>query len=127
MPTSFRADQVGSFLRPPELKDAHAAHREGRLSQQQLRELEDRAILDILQLQQQVGIDVFSDGEFRRAAWASDFADSVDGYVPGLPAVTVFNSASGNMPGLRGAAGGRVIGQKLTQKRRLTEGETAFM
>jgi 5-methyltetrahydropteroyltriglutamate--homocysteine methyltransferase len=127
MPNSFRADQVGSFLRPPELKEAHTAHREGRLSAEQLRELEDRAILDVLALQKQVAIDVFSDGEFRRTAWASDFADSVEGYVPGTPAVTVFNTEAGNMPRPPGTSGGRVIGQKLKQKRRLTEGETAFM
>jgi 5-methyltetrahydropteroyltriglutamate--homocysteine methyltransferase len=127
VPTRFRADQVGSFLRPVELKEAHTAHREGRLSAEQLRALEDRAILDVLEFQKQVGIDVFSDGEFRRTAWASDFSDSVDGYVPGTPAVTVFNTASGNMPRMPGTSGGRVIGEKLRQKRRLTEGETAFM
>jgi 5-methyltetrahydropteroyltriglutamate--homocysteine methyltransferase len=125
--TKFRADQVGSFLRPPELKEAHTAHREGRLGSDQLRELEDRAILDVLQLQREVGIDVFSDGEFRRTAWASDFPESVDGYVAGAPAVTVFNTSQGNMPRQPGTSGGRVIGQKLRQKRRLTEGETAFL
>jgi 5-methyltetrahydropteroyltriglutamate--homocysteine methyltransferase len=127
MAIPFRADQVGSYLRPPELKEAHTAHREGRLGAEQLRELEDRAILEVLEFQKQVGIDVFSDGEFRRTAWASDFPDSVDGYVPGAPPVTVFNTASGNMPRMPGTSGGRVIGNKLQQKRRLTEGETSFM
>src|SRR5919108_4497633 len=121
----YRADQVGSFLRPEPLKAAHTAYAQGQLSAEQLRELEDRAILEVLELQRQVGIDVFSDGEFRRGAWAGDFAESVEGYVDAAPAVTVFNTARGNAPQQR--PGGRVIGQKLRQKRRLTANESAFL
>src|SRR5919198_373121 len=86
---TYRADQVGSFLRPQALKDARAAHERGELSADALRELEDREILRVLDMQKQVGIDVFSDGEFRRGGWASDFQDAMDGYVPGAPPVTM--------------------------------------
>src|SRR4030088_1370204 len=125
--TAFRADQVGSFLRPPALKEAHTAHRDGRLSAEDLRQLEDTAILGVLELQQQVGIDVFSDGEFRRSGWSGDFTEAVEGYGPGAPAVTVFNTAVGNAPMQRPAGQGRVITSKLRQKRRLTEHESGFL
>ena len=51
MGAAYRADQVGSFLRPPEIKEAHTAHREGRLSVEDLRQLENSAILRVLALQ----------------------------------------------------------------------------
>jgi 5-methyltetrahydropteroyltriglutamate--homocysteine methyltransferase len=125
--TPYRADQVGSFLRPPEIKEAHTAHRAGRLSAEDLRQLEDAAILRVLELQQQIGVDVFSDGEFRRGGWSGDFVESVDGYGPGEPAVTVFNTAAGNAPGQRPPAQARVITEKLRQKHRLTEHESGFL
>jgi 5-methyltetrahydropteroyltriglutamate--homocysteine methyltransferase len=128
MAPCYRADQVGSFLRPAALKEAHTAYVQGNLPLEQLRELEDRAILDVLSLQQSVGIDVCSDGEFRRGGWASDFAESVDGYVSGDPAVTVFNTRSGNMPQQRPAGlAARVIGAKLRPKHRMTAHESGFM
>jgi 5-methyltetrahydropteroyltriglutamate--homocysteine methyltransferase len=127
MATPYRADQVGSFLRPPEIKEAHTAHRAGRLSVEDLRQLEDAAILRVLELQQQIGVDVFSDGEFRRGGWSGDFVESVDGYGPGEPAVTVFNTAAGNAPGQRPPAQARVITEKLRQKHRLTEHESGFL
>jgi 5-methyltetrahydropteroyltriglutamate--homocysteine methyltransferase len=127
MVAAYRADQVGSFLRPAALKDAHEAHGQGRLALDELRKLEDAAILQVLELQRQVGIDVLSDGEFRRGAWSGDFADSVDGYVPGAPAVTVFNTAAGNAPQQRPTGAGRVIGNRLVRRQRLTAHESAFL
>jgi 5-methyltetrahydropteroyltriglutamate--homocysteine methyltransferase len=124
----YRADQVGSFLRPQTVKDAHAAYLQGQLPLESLREVEDRAILEVLDLQQQVGVDVFSDGEFRRGGWSGDFVDAVDGFVSGAPAVTVFNTARGNNPSAQ--AGGptrRIIGNKLRPKHRLTEHEASFL
>jgi 5-methyltetrahydropteroyltriglutamate--homocysteine methyltransferase len=127
MGAGYRADQVGSFLRPPQIKEAHTAHREGRLSVEDLRKLEDAAILRVLELQQQIGIDVYSDGEFRRGGWSGDFVEAVEGYAPGAPAVTVFNTAAGNAPAQRPAAQGRVITERLRQKHRLTEHESGFL
>ncbi|HLH68932.1 MAG TPA: methionine synthase [Candidatus Dormibacteraeota bacterium] len=74
-----RAEHVGSLLRPPELLRARAAHREGRITLGQLREVEDRAILEALRLQGEVGLDVLTDGEYRRESWLSPFWDSLDG------------------------------------------------
>ncbi|HEV7663288.1 MAG TPA: hypothetical protein VGQ62_07110 [Chloroflexota bacterium] len=125
--TRFRADQVGSFLRPAELKQAHADHAQGRLPLPALRELEDRAILDVIELQKQVGITIFSDGEFRRSSWSGDFAESVEGFGAGAPAVSVFNTSAGNAPQERPAGQGRVITAKLKQKRRLTADEAGFL
>jgi 5-methyltetrahydropteroyltriglutamate--homocysteine methyltransferase len=124
----YRADQVGSFLRPQAVKDAHTAYTEGKQTLEQLREIEDAAIRQVLELQQQVGIDVFSDGEFRRGGWSGDFVDAVDGFVEGAPAVGVFNTARGNNPTRPpGRPMRRIIGEKLRQKRRLTQHETSFL
>src|SRR3979411_1027075 len=95
MASNYRADQVGSFLRSAELKDAHAAQQNGSLPLERLRELEDAEILKVLDMQKQVGIDVFSDGEYRRGGWASDFQEAVAGYVPGSPPVTMSWHSSG--------------------------------
>lgn len=129
MTATLRADQVGSHLRPQAVKDAHAAFANQKISLADLRAIEDQAILDALRLQQEVGLQIFTDGEFRRASWAGDFPESMaEGYVPGRPAVTVFNTAQGNSAAAGvGERRGRVIGAKLVQKQRLTEHETAFL
>ena len=81
----FRADQVGSLTRPDELKEARIAFRAGQLSREALRQVEDRAILDALAHQKQVGMPIFSDGEFRRDAWQTDLSDAVEGFVEQYP------------------------------------------
>jgi 5-methyltetrahydropteroyltriglutamate--homocysteine methyltransferase len=125
---AYRADQVGSFLRPQAVKDAHAAYTQAQLPLDELRQIEDRAILEVLELQKHVGVDVFSDGEFRRGGWSGDFADAVEGFVTGAPAVTVFNTARGNNPGAQpGGPTRRIIGGRLRQKHRLTEHEASFL
>jgi 5-methyltetrahydropteroyltriglutamate--homocysteine methyltransferase len=126
MTPRFRADQVGSFLRSDELKRAHLAFTQGALAAEQLRAIEDREILQVLELQREVGIDVYSDGELRRGSWSGDFAEAVDGYVAGTPAVRVFNTRAGNAPG-QAPPGGRVIGEKLRRRRRLTAHEAPFL
>src|SRR5713226_5439590 len=136
MAAPYRADQVGSLLRPREVLDAHAAYAQGKLPQGELRHIEDTAILAALELQQQTGVDVFSDGEYRRGGWASDFTDSVDGYVPGAAPISMQwampdgTPRQGIGPGPGGGSGGpvsRVIGEKLRQKRRLTADEEGFL
>ncbi|HEY3116311.1 MAG TPA: hypothetical protein VGK54_06180, partial [Chloroflexota bacterium] len=83
MAGDFKAEQVGSFLRPPGLLEARAAFDAGKLPLQKLRDNEDQSILRLLNLQREIGVDVASDGEYRRSGWASDFPDAVDGYVQG--------------------------------------------
>ncbi|MDE3076332.1 MAG: cobalamin-independent methionine synthase II family protein [Chloroflexota bacterium] len=138
MPAKYRAEQVGSLLRPEEVLRAHAEHAEGRLPLEELRHVEDTAILAALDLQRQVGIDVCSDGEYRRGGWASDFVEAVEGYVPGEPAIRLGwrrqdpgGTAVATQPQARdaGQSGtiGRVIGGRLQARRRLTAHESGFL
>lgn len=69
----FRADVVGSFLRPQELKEARAQHAAGQLTDAQLKEVEDRLIVDLVDKQIAAGLKVITDGEFRRSYWHLDF------------------------------------------------------
>src|ERR1700761_6408932 len=75
----FRADHVGSLLRPPELLKARAEHQAGRLSAAELRAAEDRAIRDAVALQRDVGLKGVSDGEMRRGSWHMDFLYQIGG------------------------------------------------
>jgi 5-methyltetrahydropteroyltriglutamate--homocysteine methyltransferase len=75
----FRADHVGSLLRPPELLRAREEHAAGRIDDGGLRAAEDAAIRDVVALQRDVGLRTATDGEFRRASWHMDFIYSLDG------------------------------------------------
>ena len=127
MTGTIRADHVGSLLRPPEVLAAQQALREGRGTPDAVRTIEDRAILDALALQRAAGLDVFSDGEFRRRAWASDFGEAVDGYVDGSAPVTLAWRGGRQASATPPAVPGRVIGERLRQRRRLTAHESAFL
>ena len=65
----FRADHIGSLLRPRALLEAREARGRGEIDADALCAIEDQAIMDVLQLQRDAGIDVYSDGEFRRTSW----------------------------------------------------------
>ena len=75
----FRADHVGSLLRPPRLLAARAAHSRGALDADGLREVEDDAIREVIALQEGIGLQAATDGEFRRASWHMDFIYSLGG------------------------------------------------
>jgi methionine synthase II (cobalamin-independent) len=75
----FRADHVGSLLRPPELLDARAGFAEGRVNAEELRRVEDEAIRDVVALQREAGLQSATDGEFRRATWHMDFIYQLGG------------------------------------------------
>jgi 5-methyltetrahydropteroyltriglutamate--homocysteine methyltransferase len=75
----FRADHVGSLLRPINLREARAARAAGTLDAQALREVEDRAIEDAVAKQKSVGLRAVTDGEFRRAFWHFDFLAGLEG------------------------------------------------
>jgi methionine synthase II (cobalamin-independent) len=79
MGEAYRADNVGSLLRPLELLQARTAHQHGHITLAQLRQSEDQAILHALELQRQVGLDVVTDGEYRRAEFRSVFDQAVEG------------------------------------------------
>ena len=75
----FRADHVGSLLRPPQLLQARADFADGRLDADGLREAEDEAIREIVAMQDGVGLRSATDGEFRRESWHMDFIYQLDG------------------------------------------------
>jgi 5-methyltetrahydropteroyltriglutamate--homocysteine methyltransferase len=138
MTTTYRADHIGSLLRPQEVLDAHAAQARGEISLERLREIEDEAILMVLEMQRQIGLDVLSDGEYRRSSWAGGFPEAVDGYVPSdmpiafqwrMPDGLDSASDASVQAALRSVPqqAGRVIGEKIRQVRRLTGHEAPFL
>jgi 5-methyltetrahydropteroyltriglutamate--homocysteine methyltransferase len=75
----FRANHVGSLLRPAELIEARAKRAKGEISAAQLREVEDRSIRDAVKMQEDVGMPGVTDGEFRRTLWHADFLSQIAG------------------------------------------------
>jgi methionine synthase II (cobalamin-independent) len=75
----FRADHVGSLLRPPELLQAREKHAAGDLDAEALREVEDRSIAEVVGLQRDAGLSTATDGEFRRTSWHMDFIYQLQG------------------------------------------------
>jgi 5-methyltetrahydropteroyltriglutamate--homocysteine methyltransferase len=75
----FRADHVGSLLRPAALKAARARRERGEISAQELEAIEDREIVEVIRRQEEVGLKSVTDGEFRRAFWNYDFLGQLDG------------------------------------------------
>jgi 5-methyltetrahydropteroyltriglutamate--homocysteine methyltransferase len=75
----FRADHVGSLLRPAALKDARLQRERGEISAEKLTEVEDRAIEALIARQEAIGLKSITDGEFRRASWQTDFLQALDG------------------------------------------------
>ena len=137
MTQNFRADHVGSLLRPAELLVAHDEYRDGRINEQQLKDLEDRSILKALELQRSVGMPVLSDGEYRRGFWAGDFPAAVDGHEMGEPPIafewTVAEGAARRenqsqvSAALASGQAALVIAGRLRQQHRLTAHEVPFL
>jgi 5-methyltetrahydropteroyltriglutamate--homocysteine methyltransferase len=75
----FRANHVGSLLRPPELQQARERHQKGEIDAAQLREIEDRCIRDVVKMQEDAGMQGITDGEFRRTLWNADFLSQFRG------------------------------------------------
>ncbi len=75
----FRADHVGSLLRPPRLLQARADHAEGRIDDAELRGVEDDAIREVVRMQEDLGLQTVTDGEFRRTSWHMDFIYPLQG------------------------------------------------
>jgi 5-methyltetrahydropteroyltriglutamate--homocysteine methyltransferase len=81
----FRADHVGSFLRPPYLLEAREKKARGEIGAEQLREVEDRAIAEIVAFQRDVGLNSITDGEFRRTYFHIDFLEQLGGVKTDIP------------------------------------------
>src|ERR1700750_757949 len=75
----FRADHVGSLLRPPALLQAREDFKDGRIDADELRGIEDEAIRDVVRKQEEVGLQSATDGEFRRSSWHMDFIYQLGG------------------------------------------------
>ena len=94
----FRADHVGSLLRPPELHEARTAFAQGRIDAEALRAAEDAAIRDAVKLQEDAGLQAATDGELRRSSWHMDFIYALDGVQTADDKVTVrFHNEQGDL------------------------------
>ena len=94
----FRADHVGSLLRPEKLLRARDEFAAGQISAEQLRAIEDDAIRDVVRMQRDVGLQSATDGEFRRASWHMDFIYQLGGIEKVAGDITVhFRNADGEV------------------------------
>ena len=101
----FRAEHVGSLLRPVALRLAHEKAILGQCDLNELRELQDRCIVDVIAFQESLGLHAITDGEFRRTSFHADFIEKLDGA-----------RASGSMPSSGGQFGPRAF--EVTRKLR---------
>jgi 5-methyltetrahydropteroyltriglutamate--homocysteine methyltransferase len=94
----FRADHVGSLLRPPQLLQAREDAKEGRIDAAELRSIEDDAIREVVRQQEEVGLRSATDGEFRRASWHMDFIYQLGGVTRAHDNLKVqFHNAEGDI------------------------------
>ena len=94
----FRADHVGSLLRPPALLKAREDFKEGRIDADELRGIEDEAIREVVRKQEEVGLQSATDGEFRRASWHMDFIYQLGGITTAQDHIKVqFRNAEGTI------------------------------
>jgi 5-methyltetrahydropteroyltriglutamate--homocysteine methyltransferase len=102
----FRADHVGSLLRPERLHAARAAQKKGEISPAELAAVEDDCIREVVRRQEEIGLQLATDGEFRRTWWHLDFLQSFENVAVIPPSVKVkFHTHEGDIelepPGLR--------------------------
>jgi 5-methyltetrahydropteroyltriglutamate--homocysteine methyltransferase len=119
---TYRADHVGSFLRPKELLDLRHAGADP----ERLREIEDREILRVLAKQKELGFELFTDGEFRRGGFMTDLTDAVEGFDTHEGVARTW-SASGAAQAAAPSAVRGIVTEKLRQTRRLTAHELPFL
>jgi 5-methyltetrahydropteroyltriglutamate--homocysteine methyltransferase len=127
MGAPYRADHIGSFLRPPELLEARLASAQGLPSApdpERLQAIEDRHILRVLARQKELGLDVFTDGELRRRNFMSDFTDAVEGFDLGDAVARMW---AGDTAGPATTRVTGIVTARLRQARRLTAHELPFL
>jgi 5-methyltetrahydropteroyltriglutamate--homocysteine methyltransferase len=122
MTAPYRADQVGSFLRPATLLQAR---NDPGTRPEQLRELEDRAIEEALARQRELGFEIFTDGELRRKNFMSDFTDAVAGLDHGDAVARMWQVGGAGSAHVSRVTG--IVTERLRQVRRLTAHELAFL
>src|SRR5690349_17610224 len=121
MPALYRADHVGSFLRPAELLEARRNGKDPR----QLCELEDRHIARVLAKQKELGFEIFTDGELRRRNFMSDFTDAVEGFDLGDSLERTWEATESKSAASLRVAG--IVTAKLRQVRPLTGHELPYL
>ena len=117
---AIRNDVVGSLLRPAPLKAARARYDQGQLDIQELREIEDREIGRAVRLQEQIGLEVVTDGEYRRLNFQDSFGESVAGYDAGKGSLGFYEQrVAGSAPLQRWEIpnSGEVKGTAVSQRR----------
>ena len=122
MTTPYRADSVGSFLRPAEILEARRT--EGPDSPA-LKALEDRHILRVLAKQKELGFEIFTDGELRRRNFMSDFTDAVEGFDLGDSVARTWKAGETKDAHASSVTG--IVNSKLRAVRPLTGHELAFL
>lgn len=126
MSEMYRADNVGSFLRPQALQRARADFRAGTITREELTRIEDEAILEVLQRQRDIGLHVFTDGEFRRTAFHNDLMETLDAFVPvEAPPVRRMWKGPGGYPQEEGATW--AVARKLEPGPRFTANQSRFL
>jgi 5-methyltetrahydropteroyltriglutamate--homocysteine methyltransferase len=128
---TLHADHIGSLLRPPELLEARDAHERGDLADDALTRAEDAAILRALDLQREVGLEIFSDGEYRRSWFAGGLPAVIDGLEPNDEAIALTWEGAGSTMATKVTTevklGTNRAGRRLRKTRRIAEAEVAFL
>ena len=122
MAATYRADHIGSLLRPAELLEARAAKAGG----EQLRALEDKHIVRVIERQKELGFEIFTDGELRRVNFMSDFNDAVEGIDESDNLLRTWQASVAGTGTQPSRVPGIVVG-KIKKTRRLTEHEVNFL
>jgi len=122
MSAPYRADHVGSFLRPPELLEARRAAAQ---DPQRLHAIEDRDIQRVLAKQEELGFDIFTDGEFRRRNFMSDFTDAVEGFELGDAVARSWKAGQEKVAPVSSVTG--IVTRKLRAVEPLTGRELPFL
>jgi 5-methyltetrahydropteroyltriglutamate--homocysteine methyltransferase len=122
MSAPYRADHVGSFLRPPELLEARRAVAQ---DPQRLHAIEDRDIQRVLAKQEELGFDIFTDGEFRRRNFMSDFTDAVEGFDLGDAVARAWKAGQEKVAPVSSVTG--IVTRKLRAVEPLTGRELPFL
>ena len=122
-PPPFRADHVGSFVRPDALLEAARAHRAGRLGADGLRQAQDEAIRGIVAFQDEIGLPAVTDGEFRRRSWSAGVIDALDGFALREEGVLGFRSDSESV----GIAASPCAARRLERARPIVADDYRFL
>jgi methionine synthase II (cobalamin-independent) len=118
----FRAEHIGSFVRPDGLLNAVRGHKAGQITNETLKEVLDRAVVEIVRFQESVGMQSVTDGEFRRRSWSAGFIDAVQGFALRSGTIEFRSQAAG-----KGAELSPYAKARLKRTRGIATGEFAFL